>query len=108
DVVPPHAGYENRVPRRELRRAGSFHRVGELREALEVRPGDVHEADRLPGGRSIQRADVEVADLLRRKQREAAGAGDDARDVVREIEVRRDPRAVAEPEARQAVALLQA
>ena len=52
------------------------------REALEVRPAEVHQADRRAGGREAERADIKVGDLLGREEREAAASRHHAGDVV--------------------------
>ena len=80
------------------------HRGGEAREAFEVGLQEVDQADGLAGRREVERADVQVLDLLRREQGEAAPARHHAGQVVRQVVVGRDAGAVADPDAGQRVA----
>jgi hypothetical protein len=64
----------------------------------------VDQADGLAGRREVDRADVQVLQLLRREQGEAAAAGRHHGDVVRHVVVRGDAGAVADPDAGQRVA----
>ena len=72
DVMPPHAGNEDRIARAELGDLRVLQRFGELREFREIRPREIDQADRLAGRREVERTDVEVLQLFGRKQREAA------------------------------------
>src|SRR3546814_9882426 len=65
---------------------------------------DVCSSD-LPRGGEVERADVQVGELVGREQRHPAAAGRDAGEVVGQVLVRGDPRAVADPHAGQRVAV---
>ena len=69
--------------------------------AREIGIAQRHQAHRRPGGREVERADVQIRDLLRRKQRETAAAGHHAADVVPLIDMRGSGDAVAQPDPRQ-------
>ena len=92
-------GNEDGIAGAKLGNAGGLQRLGEARKALEVRAREVHQTDRLSGGREIERPHVQVGDLLGRKQREAAMARDDTGEVVRQIVMRGDACAIADPDA---------
>jgi hypothetical protein len=99
DVMPPHARNEYRIAGPKL---GDLHvtpRCHESREFLQVGLCEVHEADGLARRREIQRPDVEIVELVRRKQGEAPVPDGDASEVVGQIVVRGDPRSVADPHA---------
>ena len=100
-LVPPHAGDVERVARLELGDQRVLERRREAREALEVGLLQVDQADRLAGRREVDRTDIQVGQLLRREQREAAMAGRHAGDVVGQVVVRRDAAAIAQPDAGQ-------
>mmetsp|Transcript_10001 Transcript_10001/g.40585 ORF Transcript_10001/g.40585 Transcript_10001/m.40585 type:complete len:550 (-) Transcript_10001:734-2383(-) len=108
DMVEPHAGDVDRIARRQLGRFARGQRVAEAREALEVRLVEVHQADRLAGGGRVQRAEVEVGQLLGREDGEAPPAGGDDGEVVRQVVVRGNAGAVAEPQADEGVARAEA
>src|SRR6185312_10344617 len=92
DVMPPQRRNEYRIAGCQLCRHRSRKRLAEQREALEIGLVEPHQAHRRTGGREVEGPDIEVRDLLRRKQREASPAGGDARDVVPFIQMsgRRD------------------
>ncbi len=71
---------------------------GELGKALQIGLREVHEADGLIAGREIQRPDIKIRQLLGRKQGEAPMTDDDAGDVIGQIMMSSDARAIAEPE----------
>ncbi len=98
-MVPPHARDVDGVPGFEFAGARVFQRVRETRVGVEIGVVEIDEADRLPGRREIDRADVEVRELVGRKQREAAVAGADAGDVLGDVVVRGNARAVADPDS---------
>ena len=103
DVVPPHARNENGIAGLHGGDLGVLHGFGEFGEAGEIRGGEVHQADGLAGGGAVHGPDVQVADLLWRKQREAPFARHHAGEVAGEVVVGGDARFAAEPEAGQGV-----
>ena len=60
-----------------------------------------HQADRLAGQREIEGPDVQVGDLIRRKERKPPPPGNDTGEILRQVPVRRGARAVAEPQRDQ-------
>ena len=80
-------------------------RCGELREFREIRLREIDQADRLACGREVERTDVKVLQLFGREQREAAAPRDDARDVIRQIVMGGDARAIAQPDAHERLAI---
>src|SRR6185312_12234593 len=78
---------------------------GEFRVTLEIRIREVDQTDCLAGGREVERADIQIDELLGREQREPAMADYDARNVVGQIVMRSDARAIADPDARERRAL---
>ena len=103
--MPPHAGNEDRIARAELGDLRVLQRFGELRESREIRLREIDQADRLAGRREVEWTDVEVLQLFGREQREAATPRDDAGDVVRQIVMGGDARAIAEPDAHERLAI---
>jgi hypothetical protein len=75
--------------------------------SVEIGLVEVDQADRLAGRREVQRADVQVRQLLGREQREAAPARRHAGEVVRRVVVGGDARAVADPDRWPALAVAQ-
>ncbi len=63
---------------------------------------EIDHADRAAGRRIVDRAEIEVAELLRRKEREAAPPDRHAGEIVGKVVVRGDARARAHPDACQA------
>src|SRR5688572_32014615 len=99
--MPPHAGNEERIARPELGDLRMLQRLGELREFAEIRPREIDQADRLACRREVEWTDVKVRQLFGREQREAATPRDDARDVIRQIVMSGDARAIAQPDAHE-------
>ena len=99
-MMPPQGRDVDGVARLELGGARRGQGLAKARKALEVRILERHHARRLAGHRMVERADIEVGDLVGREQGEAAAAGDDAGDIVRQVEMGADLRAVADPDAR--------
>ena len=71
----------------------------------EVRRVEVDHADRAAGRRVVDGAQVEVAELIGREEREPPAADGDAGEIVGKVVVRRDPRSRAHPDARKAEAV---
>src|SRR5687768_8950155 len=105
DVMPPHAGNEDRIARAELGDLRVRQRCRELREFCEIRLREIDQADRLACGREIEWTDVEVLQLFGREQREAAAPRNDACDVIRQIVMGGDARAIAQPDAYERLAI---
>jgi hypothetical protein len=103
-VVPPHRRDEDGVAGFQLGHLGVPQRLAEAREAVVVGRREVDQADGLAGRVEVERADVQVRQLLRREQREAAAAGRHHRQVVRQVVVGGDAGLVADPDAGQRVA----
>ena len=104
-AVPPQARHVERVARPKLGGFRGLQRLAETRVPLEVRIFQVDQAGRLPREREVQRTDVEVLELIGREERELASPGDDTGEVLRQVPVRRRPRAIAEPQRDQHRAL---
>src|SRR5690606_36107984 len=76
-------------------------RLAEAREALQVRRVEVDDDDRLPARRGFQRPRIQVADLVRREQGEAAPADGAAGEVVRRVALAGGGYPVADPDRRR-------
>ena len=83
---------------------GVAQRFCEARKARRIRRREVDQADGLAGRGEVDRADVQVGQLGLREQREAAVAGGDHGQVVRQVVMGGDAGAVADPDAGQRVA----
>src|SRR5882724_4532828 len=99
--MPPQRWDEDRITGSEFGGDCRRQRLTKSRKALEVRLVQPHQTHRRAGRREVERSDVEVRDLLRRKQREAPATTYHAADVVPLIEVRGRGDRRAEPDARQ-------
>ena len=98
--MPPAERNVQRVTRLELRLLRMAQRLGETRKAGEVGIRELHQAHGGAGRREVERRNVEILDLVGRKQREAAAPGRYAGDVVGEVEVGIDLDRIADPDAR--------
>ena len=102
DVMPPQRRYEDRIPGLRARQSPRPPAPREtLGKRIKIRRVQRHQAHRRAGRREIERPDVEIRDLLGRKQREAPPTADHAADVVPLVEMRRRSNRVAEPDSRQ-------
>src|SRR3546814_1315211 len=81
DAVPPHIWQIKRIAGFERRFARVAPRLGEARVAVEVGRERVDHADRSAGRRQLERAGIEVGELIGREQGEAAAAGDATGDI---------------------------
>ncbi|PAV67329.1 hypothetical protein WR25_08053 [Diploscapter pachys] len=75
------------------------HRLGEARMAGEIGVVEIDHAHRAAGGGVVDGAEMEVAKLVAREQREAPVPDRDDRKIVRHVIVRGDARARAHPDA---------
>jgi hypothetical protein len=105
DVMPPHAGNEDRIAGCELGDLRVLQRCGEVRKFREIRPREIDQADRLACRREVEWTDVKVLELFGRKQSEAPVPRNDARDVIRQIVMGGDARAIAQPDAHERLAI---
>ncbi len=101
NVMPPQARDVDRVARLQLGHPSVLHRVNEPRMRIKVRYVEIHQADRLARQGIVQRTDVQVGHLIRRKQGEATASSHDAGDVLGQVPVRGRDRPVAEPQGHQ-------
>src|SRR3546814_1257893 len=106
-MVPPHRRDEDRVARLKLHRLRFRHRVDEARMRGEVGGIEIDHAHRAARGRVVDRPQIEVAKLMRRKQGETPAPGGAARQIVGKVVMRRDPGARADPDALQRIAVAQ-
>src|SRR5260221_11443032 len=92
NVVPPKRRDVDCIPRTQVSHLSRGERLTKLRVAFEVRFSKRHQAHGRAGRREVERTDVKVRDLVRRKQGESSAPGDDAPDVVPLIDMggRRD------------------
>src|SRR5438270_9417270 len=97
DAMPPQGRDEDRIARLQLGNEGVAEGLGKARVSVQIGSGEIDHARRLPGHREVERADIEVGDLVRWKDGETTTAGNDAGEIVGFVEVRRDPAAIADP-----------
>jgi hypothetical protein len=97
DRVPPVKRNVDRVARLELRDLRLFLRFLEAGKPLQVRVIRIHQADRSPGRRQLERTDVEVLELFGWKQGKTAPPGNDDPDILHQVVMGCDPNSVAEP-----------
>src|SRR3546814_9882569 len=83
DMVPPHRRDEDRVARLKLHRLRFRHRIDEARMRGEVGGIEIDHAHRAARGRVVDRPQIEVAKLVRRKQGETPAPGGAARSAER-------------------------
>src|SRR3546814_3371993 len=98
---------EDRVARLKLHRLRCRHRIDEARMRGEVGGIEIDHAHRAARGRVVDRPQIEVAKLVRRKQGETPAPGGAARQIVGKVVMRRDPGARADPDALQGIAVAQ-
>ena len=98
--MPPAEGNEYRVPGAEFRLPGMAQRFGVARKSRVIGARELNEAHGSARRREVERGDVEIGELLRRKQREPPAAPRDTGDVVDEIEMGVHLDGVADPHAR--------
>ncbi len=101
--MPPHAGNVKRIAGGKLGEARVAHGRRKARVALKVGVGEIHQADLLPSGCEFERAGVQIGQFRRRKQGKAAPPHGHAGEIVGHVEVRRDARAIAQPDADERV-----
>ena len=82
-MMPPHRGDEQRIARLKLGDLCMFERIGEARMTSEVRRVKIDHADRAAGWGVVDRTQIEVLELLRRKQGEAAPSSDAAGKIAK-------------------------
>src|SRR3546814_1231642 len=68
-MVPPHRRDEDRVAGIQFHRPRLRHRLGKARVRGQVGRVEIDQADRPPGGRVVDRPEIAVRELVRRKQR---------------------------------------
>src|SRR3546814_5088891 len=90
-----------------LHRLRFRHRVDEARMRGGVGGIEIDHAHRAARGRVVDRPQIEVAKLMRRKQGETPAPGGAARQIVGKVVMRRDPGARADPDALQRIAVAQ-
>src|SRR4051812_33933557 len=98
--MPPHARNKNRIARLQLGAlpgSDCFTKTGKL---VEVRIAQFDQTDGLTAGRRLKWAWVEIENLLRRKQREAAFAYRTTRDVVGSVVVAGGNGPITDPDRR--------
>src|SRR3546814_8731841 len=93
--------------RLKLHRLRFRHRIDEARMRGEVGGIEIDHAHRAARGRVVDRPQIEVAKLVRRKQGETPAPGGAARQIVGKVVMRRDPGARADPDALQGIAVAQ-
>src|SRR5512138_3139706 len=99
-VVPPHARHKDRVARLQLGALPRSERLTKAWVPVEVGIGEIHDADRLPAGCRVERARIQVEDLLGRKERETAPTDRTTSKIVGRIVVARGNRARPDPNRR--------
>src|SRR5882762_8907228 len=67
NVVPPERGDVDCIPRTQVSHLSRGERLTKLRVAFEVRFSERHQANGRAGRREVERTDVKVRDLVRRK-----------------------------------------
>src|SRR6266478_24175 len=87
NVVPPERRDVDCIPRTQVSHLSRGERLTKFRVAFEVRFSKRHQAHGRAGRREVERTDVKVRDLVRRKQSESSAPGDHAPDVVSLIDV---------------------
>ena len=97
-IVPPHGGINQQVAGLEFCNMRRSQRLAETRITVQVRTAQIDHAHDLAARRRLQRAGVEIVDLVRREECESPAADHVAGDVVGEIEVRARDRAIADPD----------
>jgi len=90
-------GNVDRVARREHGGLRDLHRIGEARVKVEVGIVGIDHAHRSSGGRQFEWSGIEVGQLIRREEGEAAPARDDDADILLQVVMRGDPDAIADP-----------
>src|SRR5258706_16003811 len=98
DVVPPQRGNEQGVSRPEFGALRCSQGGAEPGKALEVRGIEFNQAEGRACWRKIERPNIEIADLFRRKERKAASAADDAADIAPLIQVYPRNHRIAQPD----------
>src|SRR5258708_11687067 len=98
DVVPPQGGNVDRIARLELGTLRNRGCLGKSWKTHEVRIAHVYQADRLARRGQIERTDVQIFDLVGRKHGEAAPSAHHAGQVFGIVEMRRNARAVPNPD----------
>src|SRR3569833_473010 len=98
--MPPQGRYEYRIPRSELGADCRRQSLVKAWKAREVRLVQGHETHRRAGGSEVQRPDIQIPDLLRRKQGKAPPPPHYTTDVIPLVEVGRRRNRIAEPDAR--------
>ena len=101
--MPPERGNVDRVAGLDLGGPRRRQRLAEAREALEIGGVQFDHARRLPRHGAVERPDIEIVDLIGRKQREAPLPRGHASDIVRDVEMGGDDRAIAQPYPRRCV-----
>src|SRR5262245_23030749 len=84
-LVPPEARVVQRIARRKVDDPGFIERLPEPREASEVRLPELRHRHDLATGRRVERARVQIPDLLRAEQREPPTPQHAADDVARHV-----------------------
>ena len=102
-MVPPHARHIHRVTRFELRHLRVFQCIPETRKSLEVGILEINHADDLVGWRKVEWPGIQVRDLSGWKQDETAPARCTAGEIVRQVVMCSDPRAVTHPDKNQRI-----
>src|SRR5258708_40241160 len=98
--VPPHVGNEYGIAGLEFSDLSRSGGPLEARKAREVGIVDIDQADRHTLRGEFEGSDVEILQLLRRKQHKSAAPRGDAGDVVIEVEMRGNRQCVADPRRR--------
>src|SRR5690606_40725583 len=99
--MPPGIGYVERIPRLESGLPGMVPGFREARIAFEIGRLRVDHRDRGASGCQLERAGIEIGQLVGREQREPAPPSEAYPDVLHQVVVRRDADAVADPGARR-------
>ena len=98
--MPPVLRHEDRIARLEMRDASGLQCPAEFRKPLEVRRRGIDERQRRRE-RLVDRSDIQVGDLLRRKQQKPAAARHHAREVVVRILMSLSTHRASNPQPRQ-------
>ena len=104
-MVVPHRRYVERVAGLQLRDLRVLQRFLEARKFPEIRRVQIDHAHGAASRRIVDRAQVEIAELLRRKEGESATPDRDACEIVRKVVVGGDARPRSHPDAGEAGAL---
>ena len=101
DMMIPKGRYEECIPRLQLGNLGGRERIAETGIGRKIGGREIDHGDWAPGWGDVDRAKIEIGELVGREQSEAATPHGAAGQIIGKVVMRRDAAGIADPQGCQ-------